>query len=182
MRRMTRHAGPILVLLAVLGMVGVRWAGARRAETIVAGEERARVSVLALVQAARSALQRDARLPRLQDGLAAAVPGLSPLPGLGSAEISYASDGVYVYGLATQTHHDAESGAPRPGFVLRAWPLRFGISGDLEYHAGDDGVLWEGQNRTGRSGTSQGFPPVFPEPDVGADGAPWWPAGAPRHR
>jgi hypothetical protein len=182
MPAMTRHAGPFLVVIALLGLFGARWMAVRQAEALVSGEGRARAAVASLAATGRAILAEQRPLAGLHGELAAAVEGLEPLPGLGSAEISYARDPVYMYGFASRPHRDPLTDAMVPGFVLRAWPLRFGVTGDLEYHVDDAGPLWTGQNRTGRSGTTQGFPPPFPDPVIGTDGAPWWPADEPPHR
>ena len=179
---MTRHAGPILVLLAVLAMFAARQDVARRADVLLEGEARARETIGALAQACRGALEKGRKLPSLREVSLSSAMDLAALPGLGSDELSYASDVWYVFGLASHPHRDDASGAMVPGFVLRAWPARYGVTGDLEYQISDDGQLWAGQNRAGRSGTTYAFPPPFPEPGLGLRGVPWWPIEASAHK
>jgi hypothetical protein len=180
MRAMTRKAGLLLLVLLLLAAAAVRWDDQRRADRLLAGEASARGTLAALQHLYRTALERGEPLPGLGEATLRALPHLRRLAGAGAAEISYAHDDVYVYGYATRPHRDAD-GRVVPGFLLRAWPLRFGVTGDLEYQLGDDGQLWEGQNRMGRSGTDYGFPPPFPDPAIGQPRAPWWPAALPAH-
>ncbi len=179
---MTRHTGPILVLLALLGMFAVRWDVSRRADAILVGEAQARATISALSVACQAALARIGRLPELREAASSAGTRVSGLPDLGSEGVAFASDDLYVYGLASRPHRDETGREMVAGFVLRAWPLRFGATGDLEYQIGDDGQLWEGQNRAGRSGTTYAFPPPFPEPGLGLVGTAWWPVAGNDHR
>jgi len=181
MAAMTRHAGPLLLVLLLLGVGGLRWLDGRRSQALLDGEARARQVLLALGAACEAEQARADGTPGLHGPVLAAAPGLRARPDLGGEAISYAEDDVYVYGFATLSHRDPVTDALVTGFVLRAWPRRFGITGDLEYQLGDDGVLWEGQNRLGRTGTEYGFPPPFPDPAIGQPRAPWWPAPLPAH-
>lgn len=169
---MSRRLGPLLPLLLVGLLLLVRETQVRAADRLARGEERA-VSVLhALADAAREA---DDAAPRLAPLLHAAST-LTPLqvdPAL-AGEVDYARDRSYVYGLARLLRRDDASGELRGDWVLRAWPLDFGHTGDAEFQLASDGVLWEGQNLRGRSGTETGFPPPFPEPEVGDRPAHWW--------
>jgi hypothetical protein len=73
---------------------------------------------------------------------------------------------------------DKASGRRRSGWVLRAWPREFGVTGDLEFHIDDLGDVWHGQNEVGRSGTIEGFPPKFPDKEIGRPRqAVWWRPG-----
>src|SRR5262249_1478241 len=141
----------------------------------------ARGTLGALARASQPFTQRGEAHPGLRGALLSAAPGLEPLPDLGSAQISYARDGVYMYGLATNPHRDTPTGPLLQGWALRAWPLRFGVTGDLEYYLTEDGRLWEGQNRLGRSGTENAFPPPFQDPDIGTPKGPWWTVPFPDH-
>jgi hypothetical protein len=175
MAGMSRTMGLLLLLLLLLAAAAVRWEDQRRADSLLAGEARARATLVAIAAQIQERLASGTPHAGLRGDVLAALPGLQVLPDSGTGEISYAHDDVYVYGCASRQHRDPETGEVLPGFLLRAWPLRFGTTGDLEYQLGDDGQLWEGQNRSGRSGTDYGFPPLFPDPFIGQPRAPWWP-------
>jgi hypothetical protein len=180
--RMGRRLGPLLLVVLLLAAAGVRLAESTRAGRLLDGEAQARAT-LAELHRACAALAQDGRVtPDLAGRALAAVPGLRRLPDVSREAVAYATDGAFVYGLATQLRTDADTVRPRQGWILRAWPADFGTSGDREYQLADDGVLWEGQNRLGRSGTRHGFPPAFPEPDAGQPRAPWWTVPLPAHR
>jgi hypothetical protein len=179
--RMMRASGVLLLVLLLLLGAALRRQEAVRSEHLLAGEAAAR-STLVELHAACQDLVRDGRpRPDLARAAFDAVPGLRPLPELGSDGVAYAADDAYVYGLAGQSRRDERTGRFLPGWILRAWPVRFGGTGNREYQLTDDGTLWEGQNRLGRSGTDYGFPPDFPDPDVGQPRTPWWPVELP-HR
>jgi hypothetical protein len=167
-----------LLLLAGL----VRWHESRRASGLLEAEDRTRTALAALYDASRLATEDGVRHPGLRGKILAGVPGLQPVPDLGTEQISYARDAEYMYGLATRTIPDARTSVVRQGFVLRAWPVEFGSTGDLDFQLADDGELWQGQNLVGRSGTSVGFPPRFPDPAVGKPDEAWWTVPLPGHR
>jgi hypothetical protein len=181
-RRMGRRLGPLLLVVLLLAAAGVRVAQSARAGRLLAGEAQARAT-LAELHRACAALAQDGRVvPDLPGRALAGVPGLRRLPDASREAVVYARDEGYLYGLATQVRTDTETDRTRQGWILRAWPADFGTTGDREYQLADDGVLWEGQNRLGRSGTRHGFPPDFPEPEVGQPRAPWWQVPLPAHR
>ncbi len=173
---MGRALGIVLLLATLLAGAGLRLLESRRADALLAGESRARATMEALVQASLPITRRGDGHPGLRGAVLDAATGLVAWPDLGTAEISYAHDDVYAYGLATRSRRDAPDGPLVQGWVLRCWPLRFGVTGDVEYHASEDGRLWEGQNRLGRSGIERGFPPPFPDPELDLPKGPWRPA------
>jgi hypothetical protein len=168
---MGRTSGILLLAVVLLAMGGLRAYGHWQARQVLASEEAARETLAALAAASTEAVSRGPH-PGLTETFLAGHPGLRPLPELTVAQVSYATDGRYLYGLAARTLSD--DGGPTHGFVLRAWPLEFGVSGDVEFHVTEDGRLWQSQNVIGRSGTRYGFPPRFPEPEIGQQGSPWW--------
>ena len=178
---MSRSLGVLLLVLLLLGSVGLRLLESRRADALLDGEAHARASIGALARASLAISQQGRSHPGLRGALLDAAPGLEALPDLGTEELSYARDGVYMYGLATRSHRDSPTGPLLQGWVLRAWPLRFGVTGDAEYHMSEDGRLWEGSNHLGRSGTAAAFPPPFPDPGIGQPRAAWWPVPLPDH-
>ncbi len=180
--RMARRLGPLLLALLLLLAAALRWQQSARADRLLLGEARARAVLADLQQACTTQVADGRSHPDLARRALAAVPALRPLTDLGAGPTAYAADGTYVFGVAPQSRRDERSGRVQPGWILRAWPRAFGVTGDREYQLGDDGVLWEGQNRVGRSGTERGFPPTFPEPDAGMPRAPWWPVELPPHR
>jgi len=172
---MLRATGLVLTLMLVGLMVAFRATSDQRAERLLAGEARAHRQISALVRAARIELDAGAPHPGLAAVLHAGE-GLRLLPELGGARVEFATDGAYLYGLAP-TSTVADDGSARHGYVLRAWPREYGVTGDVEFHVRADGNLWIGQNQTGRSGVERGFPPPFPEPDLDdpdGPGARWW--------
>jgi len=181
-RRMGRRFGPLLLVALLLAAAAVRLAESARAGRLLAGEARARATLAELHRACAALAQDGRSVPDLAGRALAAVKGLRRLADVSREAVVYATDDDYVYGLATQVRTDADTDRPHQGWILRAWPADFGTSGDREYQLADDGALWEGQNRIGRSGTRHGFPPAFPEPDVGQPRAPWWQVTLPVHR
>jgi len=179
---MARRLGPWLFLLLLLLAIALRWQEGTHAEKLLSGEARASATLAALHQACRSLVADGRPHPDLGRRALEAVPALRPLPELSGGLVAYAADDVYVFGVVPQTQRAEAGGRTQSGWILRAWPLRFGTTGDREYQIGDDGVLWEGQNRLGRSGTDHGFPPVFPEPEIGLPRAPWWQVKLPVQR
>jgi hypothetical protein len=172
-RAMTRVHGPVLFVALLALLVGMRLVASSRSTGLAENEGRARVLMGELAAASIAEVARGQPPPGLREPFLSRFPTLEARSELGSELISYADDGAYLYGLAEVSGADETGG--RPGFVLRAWPLRFGGSGDLEYQASDDGILWEGMNCSGRSGTERGFPPPFPDPELGRSTAGWIP-------
>ena len=164
-----------MLLLVLFGLL--RAVCGARASSLVEHEAEARERARALMAASQETVAGGRPHPGLRGAFLARFPELRARPELGGELISYADDGEYLYGLATAS--SAEAAGPRQGFVLRAWPLRFGSSGDIEFQAGDDGILWEGMNCLGRSGTDTGFPPPFPDPDLQRRDAGWVPLEEP---
>jgi hypothetical protein len=178
----TRIAGPIVFLVLLGLMIGLRIAERHRADGLLEGETTARRMIAALHEVSLDAVGKGQQHPGLHDELLAGLPDLTPLPDLGLELITYAHDDVYMYGVAANTSRNPETGEISYGYILRAWPLRYGRTGDAEFQLSESGVLWEGQNRLGRSGTDYGYPPAFPEPEVGQPGAAWWPIRLPTQR
>ena len=172
---MTRWIGSFAIVLVLAGIGVVRADAGRRADAILRGEARARAAVAALQAASARATADGSMHPGLVAPFLAAVPGLRPRPDLGRGEVSFAEDDVYLYGLQPLVRRDPANGRTRPGWVLRAWPSSFGRTGNREFQADDSDAVLEGQNRTGRSGTSYGFPPDFPAPATDGPRSGWWP-------
>lgn len=169
---MLRASGLIITLVLVLLIVAFRDQANQRAERLLAGEAAAHRTVSALVRASRLELDQGDPHP----GLAAimhAADGLQAIPELSDGQIGYARDASYIYGLS-RTSTVLEDGRAQHGYVLRAWPVEYGGTGDVEYHVREDGNLWIGQNQKGRSGVERGFPPPYPEPDISEARARWW--------
>jgi len=150
------------------------------AEAILAAEEATCTKIVALHELSMRILARGEPHPGLA-WLVGELPelGLASVPSADfdpPPECELALDEVYVYGLTDTIERDPRTGERSFGYVLRAWPRRYGETGDLEFHVADDGRLFGGQNRVGRSGFERGFPPPFPEPDLDtARGeASWW--------
>jgi len=178
---MTRRLGPLLVVALALAALGLRLSESARADTLLAGQARAR-DTLAALQAACLELTRSGRVRAdLEHAAPAAVQGLRVLPESGP-EVAYVTDEDYVYALTEETRRESGSDHVVQGWLMRAWPANFGHTGTREYLLAEDGVLWEGQNRLGRSGTDQGFPPALPEPDLGLPRAGWHRTQLPIHR
>ena len=175
---MTRWIGSFVIVVLVAGIAAVRADAGRRADAILQGEARARVAISGLSAASARALAGGSAHPGLVAPFLAAVPGLRPRPDLARGELSFAEDDAYLYGLQPLTRRDPASGQPHPGWILRAWPVRFGRTGNREFQADDSGTVLEGQNRTGRSGTSYGFPPDFSTPATEGPRSGWWPVEA----
>jgi len=173
-----------LGLLIAFGLIAtallLRRSLADDAAAILAAEAAVRTKIVALHEDAMRVLARGAPHP-----------GLAPLaaqrPELGIAtldpsrwdpplDFEVGRDDVYVYGLTDTTERDPQSGTRVHGYVLRAWPRRYGETGDLEFQITDDGRLFVGQNRVGRSGFARGFPPPFPATELGTPRgeATWW--------
>jgi len=174
-----RLFGWLLLVATLLLAVGLRLRSAERAERLFVGEAVARERLRDLGRALDVAL--DGSTPAAQRlALFGRLLGQEPLPQAATDVTAYGRDEVYVYGLGLTTQVDGE-GRLRPGWVLRAWPRQFGVTGDLEFHLDQTGTFWEGQNEVGRSGLEQGFPPAFPERELVSQDKhkSWWPV-APR--
>jgi len=171
---MNRLSGLYVFLVLVVLTAGLRFTVAQgRSERILRGEARAVATLGALAEASRAALAGGGPHPGLA-AIARSRPGLELLDELSRDDRSYARDEVYLYGLAPTSHRAEDSEEIAHGFILRAWPREFGITGDTELYVTEDGALWQSQNRLGRSGTTQGFPPPFPDPMIGEERSPWW--------
>ncbi|HEX5011865.1 MAG TPA: hypothetical protein VFY71_15840 [Planctomycetota bacterium] len=179
---MSRVAGPLLLLLLVLVGAGLRLQESARSERLQQGEAAALATLADLQQACRELVSDGNPRSDLARAALAALPALRPLQGPSTDAIAYATNDAYVYGLASQTRRDERSGHLAPGWILRAWPARFGVTGNREFQVADDGQAWEGQNRLGRSGTDYAFPPDFPDPEIGQPRTPWWPVELPAHK
>lgn len=181
---MSRLRGPLLFVLLLTVLAGTRCYSGARASAMVEHEHTARALMGELLEASLAAVASGRPHPGFSAAFLERFPTLEARPELGTGLISYADDGDYLYALAVVSGVGAGSGGPREGFVLRAWPLDFGSTGDLEYQATEDGRLWEGMNYSGRSGTDFGFPPLFPEPDLSRIDAGWMPLGdaVPAHK
>lgn len=161
-----RSVALLLVILLTLLCVGLHERSTWRAQRLLDGEELARQRIEAIHRLAGNEL-REGGQPRLATLLAA--PELSALVMLEltvAPDLAFARDQVYIYGMARSV---------RQGYVLRAWPVEFGITGDLQFHLDGQGHYFEGQNNKGRSGVTVDFPPPFPAPKVGSVRDGWWP-------
>jgi hypothetical protein len=170
---MNRTSGLLLLVLLLLAIGAIRAHGHLRARSVLDQEDRARTTLVALLDASQAAV-RSGPHPGLTEEFLAGFDGLRPRSELSSGQLSYASDGAYLYALAPRTVTDADEATVRDGFVLRAWPLKYGVTGDAEFHVTEDGRLWQSQNVIGRSGTGFGFPPRFPEPEISQPDSDWW--------
>ncbi len=179
---MTRWSGLLIVvaLVALIGLIRVREHAL--AERLLARERTAVERIARLHARSQLEVQRGQKHPGLRGEFLAGEDGLRALPEISAEEISYAADDIFVYGLATRPWRDEATGVLHQGYVLRAWPLEYGVTGDREFQITDDGTFWQGQNRIGRSGLSYGFPPLFPDPEIGLPGAAWWPQELPDHK
>jgi hypothetical protein len=167
-----RVVGLVVLVLLLAAGVAERLRVEAQADRILAGEQRANDRVYSLYRASRSAVRRGPH-PGLAE-LIAEHPSLEMLPDVSDAVHDYAANDEYIYGLTRPQRLDKD-GALTHGFILRAWPRRFGITGDLEFYVDDIDGFWFGQNELGRSGLDEGFPPPFPQPNLGdGDGSAWW--------
>lgn len=167
-----RHLGPYLALLLILVAAASRWSAHGQASEMLEREARALSTFASLGRASLAAIQQGPH-PGL-GALLAAHPGLSMLDVTDDSGSEFAADNDYVFGLARSRNRDSNS-TWVDGFVLRAWPVRFGETGDGEFHLDETGRFYRGQNDLGRSGIQWGFPPPFPQPGL-ATGlrATWW--------
>ena len=171
---MPRASGFVLLAVLVLFIVAFRTSSSQRADRLVRGEQQAWATLASLHAAARTELQRGSPVAQLTLGaLLASVPGPTILRDAGDGRAEYAADESYMYGFAlVPIRHD--DGSSTTGYVARAWPLVFGVTGDTEWYLTQSGQLWEGQNPLGRSGLQRAFPPPFPEPSLSDTTALWW--------
>jgi hypothetical protein len=177
----SRFTGMAVFILLVGLCVALRFRAENRAERLLANESLAGQQVVEL------GLALEARMAAGQEGatlldVLEQMPRLEPLDAPRTETANYARDAIYAYGLGLTQEPDAPSGARRAGWVLRAWPLEFGRTGDIEFHLDDRGTFWKGQNEVGRSGTERGFPPPYPQPGITQRGQPWWPADIAKRR
>ena len=146
---MTRYGGVFLVLILALVAVVLRVRTHARADSLLEGERRGRATLEALYDESMTHLAAGRPHPGL-GALLRDEPGLELLDELSTPDRTYARDGDYVYAFAATSSGTARRSF---GFILRAWPLRFGVTGDREFHIDQGGILYEGLNRKGRSGT-----------------------------
>ena len=163
---MTRYAGFLIVLLLALTAVALRVHTQARSENLLESERRARATVMRLFEASHAHTAAGQAHPGLE-ALLAAEPGLTLLED-GTAEQAFAVDDVFVYGLVTTADLTARRSY---GFILRAWPLHYGHTGDREYPIDEGGVLSDGLNQKVRGGTAK--PPPFPAPLIDDPSGPW---------
>ncbi len=156
----SRFYGSLLLILLLAGGFGLRHRSLQRTARIFEGEARAEARLQDLAGTFQREFQADVSPAKRLASLGRQV-GLTPLQGTGDDSSAFAQDNFYVYGLGLTSVVDSKTGRHRPSWALRAWPRQFGVTGDLEYHVNDRGVLWHGQNEVGRSGTDAGFPPSF---------------------
>lgn len=166
----TRYTGLLLLLVLVIAGILLRTQSRHRSHRLLDGEKHARAMVERLYEASIEFTRRREAHPGLAQ-LAEDLPELETLTDAGAGEQSYARDDVYVYGITTTA-----TGTARPsyGFILRAWPRDFGVTGDHEFYVTEEGAFWEGVNERGRSGLRYGFPPPFPDPAVGNSRNSWY--------
>ncbi|MHC5210033.1 MAG: hypothetical protein ACYTG2_04885 [Planctomycetota bacterium] len=179
---MSRSVGFAVFIALLLAAVLLRWHASSRAEGLIENEAHTRRTLAALYEASLEATRDGTRHPGLRGEFLRAFPEFEAIPDLGTEQITYARNGTFMFGLATRTSTDTRTSAKEQGFILRAWPLEYGATGDFEYQLADDGSLWQGQNLLGRSGTAVGFPPRFPDPGIGKPDEAWWIVPLPGHR
>ncbi len=168
---MGRVLGPIVFLALVAVTFVIRDIEHDQARRLIEGEALGRAMCRRIEAVARPIVAGGRALPGF-GALVEHFPELVPMPGERGAAPTYATDAVYIYGLSTRVLR-GEDGQARHDYILRAWPLDFGVTGDLEFLI-QDGVFWEGRNRLGRSGTEIAFPPPFPATEVNDPRPPWW--------
>jgi hypothetical protein len=164
-----RYTGLILVVLLVLVGMAQRSSTVDQARQLLDAERQARATVSELYRRSVAYTAKSEPHP----GLASIIedmPELQLIAGESTIDLAYARDDVYIYGLTTTS---SGTGRVIRGFILRAWPQEFGLTGDREFQIQQDGVLWMGLNRKGRSGTGFGFPPQFPDPEFAKPNPPW---------
>jgi len=168
---MGRVLGPIVFLALVAVSFVIRDVETDQARELLQGEARGRARCVEIEALSRPILDGGNAHPGF-GALLGDLPGLHLLTEASGEAISFAADDDYVYGISTRVLR-GENGESRHDYILRAWPLEFGVTGDLEYVI-QDGAFRAGRNKLGRSGTEVGFPPPFPAVEVDTPGAPWW--------
>src|SRR5262245_5658008 len=166
-------------ILLLLGAVSYpRWKG-----KTLARQEAAAVRLLA--EAADAAKARATAEGRLPDSIGALdVPGLrgarSPAEGILEAE-------GYLFRLARRPGPDGAASAPAGGYVILAWPLEYGRTGNAAFWIDETGTGYETRNGRRRYGGLDAPLPVTaaeapPEPTAagkprrfGADAQEWRP-------
>lgn len=171
-----RQVGYILVVLLILLWGALHQRSSWRAQRLLDGEElgRQRIEILHKLAKIEVRAGHPAELAELLQ--APELSGVTMLHELSKAGMAFAHDEVYVYGLAQTTQPLSTGNGPRDGFILRAWPINFGVTGDLQFHLDSKGGCFHGQNNKGRSGVTVDFPPPFPAPDLRSRRSGWWPA------
>jgi hypothetical protein len=170
----SRLYGIVLLVALVALAVSLRQRAETRSERILANERIVAARVEQLADALRLAISEDDP-PAVRLGSLARQRGLTALPDTGDDRTAFAEDELYTYGLGTTIIVDKATGRRVDGWVLRAWPRVFGVTGDIEFHVDNRGVVWHGQNEVGRSGVTEGFPPKFPAKEIGQPKqAIWW--------
>ena len=171
-----RQVGYILVVLLILLWAALHQRSTWRAQRLLDGEVLARQRIETLHKLAKIEVRagHPAELAELLK--APELGGLTMLDELSRTGLAFAHDEVYVYGMAQTTTALSVGKGPRNGFMIRAWPIDFGITGDLQYHIDSQGNYFHGQNNKGRSGVTIDFPPPFPAPDLRSRRSGWWPA------
>ena len=168
-----RLAGPFIVVVLLIVVAGLRLSAIQRSETLRANEFQALDVLMDAFRSCRAATRRRQPNPGILS-VAEAHSTLRALPEISSEAVEYARDEHYMYALG-KTLLPNPQGDLVDGWVLRAWPVEFGVTGDAEYHVDQRGVFHMGQNQLGRSGTTVAFPPPFPQPQLDSGRyAAWW--------
>ncbi len=173
-----RLVGPFIILLIVLLVGGERYLSHAHSLRLRANENRAYLTCAAIHSASLSQWNANQPHPGFPQLRLPAPSTLVILQGTGNPEQTYAQDDLYLYGISTRQTRSENTGEVLHDYILRAWPLEFGVTGDVEYLF-QDGRFWAGANTIGRSGTRVGFPPPFPAPDVDQLDSAWWPVPLP---
>jgi len=169
-----RQLGYVLLISLVLLCFALEQRSSWRAQRLLHGEELAAQRIEQLHKLAK-AVVRSGQPAELAELIAAPeLSSLTMLEELSKTGMAFAHDEVYVYGMAQTTQALGAGSGPRYGFILRAWPIDFGVTGDLEFHIDSKGNAFHGQNTKGRSGVTIDFPPAFPAADVGSRRSGWW--------
>ena len=171
---MSRYYGIVLLIALMLLAVTLRQRAVHRSERIRANEIVVADRVEELAEALRASIS-EGDPPKVRLARLAEQPELVGIPDVGDDRSAFAEGELYIYGLGLTTIVDPETGRRGSGWVLRAWPRAFGVTGDIEFHIDHKGTVWHGQNEVGRSGTEEGFPPLFPAKTLSkARQTAWW--------